>query len=380
MLMKNLLFITSVLLLSFFSFCSADQNVIKLKTPPPLPPIFQVDYKNPNLDREAREHKKRYKGKIIDTHVHLYPPKKGVDFKHEINKYKLQEIIDVIENSGVETVIIMPTPNDGIRRNQEMGVTRRIVAKELAPEMFEIFYGSNYITNWLDNAYRNGYKQQELNSILKRLEKEGSYYFGVGEIGCYHFDKGYGSRAQHRIEFPLNFEPFLKVIDVIAKKGLWLDLHIEPKTKTGVSYEDATFGGLEEVYQRAPNLKLIYSHTAMTNVKNVKEILKRYPNIIMNIKIEPRHSRWGHLGAVVNDNGEIYEDWAELFEAMPERFMVGSDFHFGRKGVSYRKYKKKMKMFRKALGSLDPKAVKMIAYDNAKKLIEDGRKTVKLKF
>lgn len=54
---------------------------------------------------------------------------------------------------------------------------------------------------------------------------------------------------------------------------------------------------------------------------------------MMSIKLEPRHQYWGHLGPVVNSNGEIYEDWVQLFEEMPERFMVGTDFHFGRRGV-----------------------------------------------
>ena len=93
----------------------------------------------------------------------------------------------------------------------------------------------------------------------------------------------------------------------------------------------------------------------------------------LSIKLESRHKYWGHLGPVVNSNGEIYEDWAQLFEEMPERFMVGTDFHFGRRGVKIKRYKKRIKQYRYMLGTLEERTARMIAYENARQLIDDGR-------
>ena len=87
-------------------------------------------------------------------------------------------------------------------------------------------------------------------------------------------------------------------------------------------YEKEVFGGLELLYRRNPDLKLLYSHTAMSNSKNVRRILKTYPHVMMSIKIETRHDRWRNLEPVVNAQGNVYEDWAQLFEKMPERFMM----------------------------------------------------------
>jgi hypothetical protein len=269
---------------------------------------------------------------------------------------------------GVEHVIFMPTPNDGIRPNQELGVIKRKMIKDLAKKRVMIFCGSNYITTWLNSAYHNGYREEALQAILTQLSKDidRGEYAGVGEIGTYHFDKGF--RRQHVLKYPPNFEPFLQIVDLIAKKGMWLDLHAEPVDPKGKSYEKEVFGGLELLFRRNPDLKLLYSHTAMSNPKNVRRILQTYPNVMMSIKIETRHDRWRNLEPVVNTEGNVYEDWAQLFEEMPERFMIGADFHFGRKGVKLKKYKKRIKGFRQMLATLNSQAAQFIAFENAERI------------
>ena len=42
-----------------------------------------------------------------------------------------------------------------------------------------------------------------------------------------------------------------------------------------------------------------------------------------------------NLEPVLNSNGELYKDWALLFEEMPDRFVIGSDAKFMRKGFTY---------------------------------------------
>ena len=367
--MKQIAFALSIAIIFLTLGCNKTKRSVINEIPSPS---FSITYHHGEPNRAVRKKGKMYQGKIIDTHAHLYPPPSNQSSKEEIDRQVLQEIISTITSAGIETIIVMPTPNDGIRPNQEMGVVLRKVARELNRDTISVFYGSNYIINWLHNAYHYGYEESELTPILKRLAQESGEYIGVGELSFYHFDKGYGKR-QHVIEFPPNFEPFQKILDVITKKGLWIDLHAEPVTKEGVSYENKTFGGVELMLKRNPNLKIIYSHTAMTNSSNVRQILQKFPQIMMNIKIEPKHDRWGHLGPVVNPKGDLYEDWAQLFEEMPERFMVGSDFHFGRRGVKIKRYKKRIKQYRYMLGTLEERTARMIAYENARQLIDDGR-------
>jgi hypothetical protein len=332
------------------------------------PPAFEVEQTRSDPGRPVRSSGGNYAGPLIDTHAHLYPPNKRAKAAATIDKRDLREIIRLMQNLGVEHVIFMPTPNDGMRPNPELGVVKRKMIKDLDKKRVMIFCGSNYITTWLNSAYHNGYREEELENILARLSNDidSGEYAGVGEIGTYHFDKGF--RRQHVLKYPPNFEPFIQIVDLIAKKGMWLDLHAEPVDPQGTSYEKEVFGGVELLFHRNSDLKLLYSHTAMSNSINVRRILKQYPNVMMSIKIETRHDRWRNLEPVVNAEGNLYEDWAQLFEEMPERFMIGADFHFGRKGVRLKKYKKRIKGFRQMLSTLNPQAAQFIAFENARRI------------
>lgn len=327
-------------------------------------PAFKVEHTRSNPDRPARVHDKKYKGPIIDTHVHLDPPRDG-----NIDASELKKIIKTIMNLDIEFAIFMPTPNEGRRHNHEEGVRKRKILLNLDKDKIKLFCESNYITYWLHKAYRDGYSEEDLKHILKRLSKEldSGEYTGVGEIGIYHFRK-HGN--QKIIQYPPNFEPFIRIVDLVAKKGKWLDLHAEPVTPEGKSYEEQVFGGIELLFRRNPNLKLILSHTAMTNPTNVRRILLKYPNVMMNIKISKKHEKWRNLEPIVNPGGQLYEDWAQLFEEMPERFMIGTDSKFGRKGFEVSKYNKKIKQMRRILGTLNPRAARLIAYENAQKIFK----------
>ena len=69
----------------------------------------------------------------------------------------------------------------------------------------------------------------------------------------------------------------------------------------------------------------------------------------------------------------LYQDWAELFEARPERFLIGTDFKFNkrnkkgnRKGA--KSYSKEIRAIRRILGSLAPEAANKIAFGNAQRI------------
>ena len=119
---------------------------------------------------------------------------------------------------------------------------------------------------------------------------------------------------------------------------------------------------------RNPTLKIILSHTAMTNPSNARQILETYPNVVMSIKPTMPTSAWMNLEPVLNSNSDLYEDWAKLFEEMSARFVIGSDAKFMRKGSSPDEYGVIVGMLRRMLGNLSPEAARKIAYDNAKNM------------
>jgi hypothetical protein len=350
-----------------FATTRADQTITASKDIINIPePGFNVLKKVFDPDRPTRPATLKYTGSIIDTHVHLDLPQNGL-----YSRGDLKQIIADMKDAGVELAIFMPTPNEGRIREQSRSEQEKLDLMNLDKKRIKLFCGSDYLTYWLHRAHQDGYKEKDFNELIKKLNNDldSGSYAGVGELAFYHFEKYPG---QNVIMFPPNYEPFLKILDLTAKRSVWVDLHAEPITPTGQSYENEVFGGIELFFRRNPDLKLIYSHTAMTNSKNVEALLKKYPHLMMNIKMVRNHDVWQNLESVVNAEGEFYEDWAELFEKMPERFMIGSDTKFGRNiRGSMSDYSKQIRQVRKALGSLNPEASKMIAYTNAEKWLRE---------
>jgi hypothetical protein len=232
------------------------------------------------------------------------------------------------------------------------------------------------MTYWLHQICHGKKVSDNLDDVLAQLSEDISSgdYIGVGEIGMLHFTKKPG---QALLAFQPNFAPFLDIVEEVAKHDLWLDLHIEPVDPDGVSYEDWAFGGLQLLLDRNPTLKVLYSHTAMTNPDNARRILETYPNVMMSIKPMGPTSSWMNLEPILNSKGELYEDWAKLFEEMPDRFAIGSDAKFLWKGYALDQYGWIIEKLRLMLGNLSPETARKIAYDNAKKIFSIDEELLK---
>ena len=333
----------------------------------PMPKLpFKIDRRLLSHDRPARTYGKPYQGPMIDVHVHL-----NTRSHRDTSLEELKKVADGIREAGVELAIVMPTPNEGRKRKHQKRRMHRKLLMELGGETIKIMCCGNYIGQWIHNAYYDTYSKEELEVFLQRLamDLDSGFYTGVGELGLYHFNK---SGRQAIIRYPPNFEPFVKAVDLIAKKGHWIMLHAETVDPKGASYEDKFFAGIELLYKRNPNLKLIIAHTSTTNPENVRRMLQRYPNLMVDFKIVKRLKSWWYTEPVNNAKRELHEDWAKLFEGMPERFMVGTDDKFFRRGMDAEKYKRRNKRWRKVLGTLNPKAARLIAYKNAKRLFGEN--------
>ena len=220
-------------LIPFLLFGFAAENIAQSDIPLP-PPGFELDQTRSDPGRPVRKFKKPYQGPIFDSHAHLDPPR--------MNKGNLVEaetagdVVKSMRKAGVDRIIIMPVPNEGQMGGSLDGAKYRKKLLKKGRGIVYRFCGSKYITNWLHDAYHNGYKSSDLDRVLEKLSKDlgDSKCRGIGEIGLYHFNK---TGKQNVISYPPNFEPFLEIVGRIAEKGAWLDFHAEPVDPTGKSYE-----------------------------------------------------------------------------------------------------------------------------------------------
>jgi len=322
-------------------------------------PGFSIETTRPLSDRPVRADQGKYTGPIIDTHVHLLS---------RLGHGDPPTVLRQIDEAGVDRVFFLPTPNEQRFKDRGENAHNRQRLKKIAPDRIGLLCGSTAFTVWMHKTYRRGYSERDLEKRIRRLEEEleSAPCLGIGEIGPYHFKKKPGQAV---IEFPMDFRPFLELAGLAAKKNIVFDLHAEPMTPDGRSYEKEVFGGVALLFMHYPNLKLILSHTAMTNAANARSLLMLYPNLMFNLKIVASRSlQWQHLGPITNMDREIYEDWAKLMEDMPERFMVGTDARFGNPKYAKGRYRKEIRRIRRLLGRLDPKTAEMIGHLNAERL------------
>jgi hypothetical protein len=315
-----------------------------------------------DMDRAVREHgKAEALMPIIDAEIHIEPP-----VGQSMDQSLLDDLYRKLGNERVTGAIVMPTPNGGRHPHHEAAARQDEAFVAMGgPDMRRVC-GSGYITIWMQRAYEEGFLRQELDALLARASADlDSGCIGIGELATHHFRKEDGQRI---IRYPATFGPFLELVDLVASRGAWLFLHAEPlDTETGTSYAREVFGGLEAIMARQPGLKLVVEHTGMTSAGNARLILERYPSIVMTVKIR-KSAKWARLGRLVDEKGNLYEDWAELFEAMPDRFVIGTDVKPGREGQPVSRYSDRIKNVRRVLSTLPRDVALKLASENAERL------------
>jgi len=169
------------------------------------------------------------------------------------------------------------------------------------------------------------------------------------------------------IQMPADHAYFLALAEVAAQKSVPIDIHLEavnrtsftlpddmPKMPDGKScFKTIAEGGnnptmvnenitafkalLTHNYETAVSLgdasraKIVWSHVGWDNTGDlsptlVKELLTAHPNLYASLKML---DSVGPCQVVahrpLDENGELQDDWNQLFEEFPDRFVLGSD-------------------------------------------------------
>jgi hypothetical protein len=311
------------------------------------------------IDRPARAHtsSSTYKGAIADALVHIDPG------------YNPELMQEALQSEGVRFAVAMPVPNEGLGHRTADGTMQKIrMAQSLAPNLRAMCAG-DYMSNWLHDAEKGFTLPSTIELRFKRLESDldSGWCLGIGELGLLHFNK---SGQQNVIESRFDAPLMLRMVDIVGQRNAWIQLHAEPREPNGRSHASEVWEALSLWTKRQPTLKIMLSHTGMTSAADARKILEIYPQVYMSIKLmNSKNNVWSHLEPLQNAGGELYEDWAALMEAMPERFVVGSDVKFGQAHHdSGEKYDRLIGKFRRMLGSLHPEASRLIALENVRRL------------
>jgi predicted TIM-barrel fold metal-dependent hydrolase len=311
---------------------------------------FAIDATRSDPARPTRPLGDRYRGPVFDTHAHMF-------VMHDPTV-----VIQAMEAAEVRRLVVLPTPNASHMPRGTTILSQMEELRKSSQGKVILMCGSDYLVNWMQRAAQGYYATEEIDRLTRDV-KSGACA-GIGEIGFRHYAK---TSWQLVIDLPAGYPPLLAIAETAARLNVPLDLHAEPVTPGGDRRDAEVFGTIAAMFARNPTLKLVNSHTGMTNVRNARALLKAFPTLMMNVNFAKHASEvdWTNLEGVTDKDRLIYADWAALFEEMPDRFMLGTDFFFGRVGEAAKEYERRIRHARRALGSLDPAAARRIAYENA---------------
>lgn len=274
---------------------------------------------------------------LIDAHNHIIGQYRA--WQETVIDYQgaAEAALKKMNEVGIRTMVVMPPPfppgHPGIF---DVGHLADI-AKDY-PGRFVFLGGGESLNVMIQRAVRSGSMSPGMKARFreKALRILGKGAAGFGELAAEHLS----FNPRHPYEWaPPDHPLFLLLSDIAARHGVPIYLHMEAVPKemplpAGFSSPPnperlhANIGAFERLLDHNRRAKIVWvqagwDHTGYRTVGLCRELLKRHPNLYMTIKISPRDSP--PLNRPTNPTGRIKPEWLALFNAFPDRFLIGTD-------------------------------------------------------
>lgn len=175
---------------------------------------------------------------------------------------------------------------------------------------------------------------------------------GFGEMILMHFCLGERHSYQST---PPDHPLFFVLADVAARRNVPIDVHMEvvasematPANLRSACSKNperlpASLPGFERLLNHNRKARIVWQHIGWDNsgqmtVALLRELLGNHPNLYLSLRVEKREDQVGSKGAlmpnrIVDESGDIKEEWLALIREFPDRFMIGADEFVGSKG------------------------------------------------
>ncbi len=224
--------------------------------------------------------------RFIDAHVHL-------------NDEAMQ--LDLMARYGAARAIVFwgrASDNDAIAEAARRLPDRFIPFASISPER---------------RAYRAGWDAQDpaLLATLDGLLASGRFR-GIGEISAVHFPSPGLPEADYDPDGPL----MRGILDLARQYRVPVMVHVEVTRLRELS-------ALLDAWRDVP---VIWAHGGYTPLVLARRMIERHPNLTYELSARtwPRHPRSPDY-TILRDGEALWPEWLALIEAMPARFVVGTD-------------------------------------------------------
>lgn len=201
---------------------------------------------------------------IFDAHVH---------YSHDaVLQVPPQEAAELLRKAGVKKALISSSDDDGTQKI--LAAAPDIVVPALRP-----YRRRGEIGSWMHDLTVIDYVDERLAKYT---------YKALGEFHAYGDD----------IDTPV----LQHLIKMAKKHDLLLHAH-----------SDAA--AVDKIFQYFPEARVLWAHSGFDRPDAIAKVLARHKNLWSDLAFRSEHG----IG------GRVPDDWRALFEAFPDRFMVGTD-------------------------------------------------------
>ena len=181
--------------------------------------------------------------------------------------------------------------------------------------------------------------------------------FGIGEISVRH--RPFSGSPPAGDENAANHPILLKVYDLAAQHNVPVTLHFEHE------FADE----LKLALEHNRSATIIWAHAGDAPGSLVRDLMKKHPNLHADISTRnPFYVRGidTEEQSLTNADDTIKDDWKEVFEEFPDRFVFGFDFGTGNR---YPLIDDLIEYYTDLLRQLDDATANKIAHENIERLL-----------
>lgn len=296
----------------------------------------------------------KYTGSMIDAHGHL-----GESF--DWNK-----IVNVMDRNNISRQVVMARYYDGpgniadLAGNDELAVD----LAEKYPSRFFPLVGMQRPELLGPNKWQN--LNAAINSLLKNTEAKlaSGRFWGIGEVIVKHFAYSRWRHAEQ--ENPIYSTFMQRLSQLAARYDVPIVIHMEG--------EPELVDDFSRLLRENPRVRYVWAHNCgRSKALVIRTMMKNHPNLYCDMGSMTNVGKRGYgigwprmedYNALIEEDGILFPDMQELYEAFPDRFMIGMDVAHAN-GMNHRNYARRSNRFRELLGQLKPKTASAIAKDNA---------------
>lgn len=296
---------------------------------------------------------------LIDAHNHLNA------------NIAAETLIGLMDRAGVEAMVLMPrhyrAPSDGGAASDEQALDYA----QRYPGRFIAFVGGQRddlgprSSVWRDPSHAHFLLREFSNKLASRR------YQGLGEFILVHhaYDVG-GGETGGEVRMRVDHDLMRRIAALAAERGVAVLFHAEA--------EENPAKEVEALIAASPRTLFIWAHNCgRAGAEQTAQRLSRLSNLMCDLghmfngprtqggygKGWPRKTPWVH--PVQDDTGRIVPEMKQLFEAFPDRFMIGTDTAHT---PHLRSYEYRIAIFRVMLAQLAPEAARKIGAENARRV------------